>query len=150
MPNRRLWPTLLAVLVIAALVLTACPSREEPAPEEVPVATEAPAQPQPEAAATEAPAEAAPTNTPATMDVTAPTDEWADVDPTGQTVTFWHQHTLEREEALKEIVDEFNSSNPYGITVVPEYQGSYGDIFNKMLTFMNTDDAPGLVVAYQN
>ena len=34
--------------------------------------------------------------------------------------------------------------------MVGEYQGGYGDIFNKMLTFMNTPDVPNLVVAYQN
>jgi multiple sugar transport system substrate-binding protein/sn-glycerol 3-phosphate transport system substrate-binding protein len=77
-------------------------------------------------------------------------DEWADVDPTGQVVTFWHQHSGGRERALIEIVDEFNATNEWGITVIAEYQGSYGDIFNKMLTFMNTADVPNLVVAYQN
>ena len=34
--------------------------------------------------------------------------------------------------------------------MVAEYQGGYGDIFNKMLGVMNTTDAPDLVVAYQN
>ncbi len=77
-------------------------------------------------------------------------DPWAKVDPSGQTVIFWHQHTRARETSLLEIVDEFNKTNKYGITVVAEYQGGYGDIFNKMLTSMNTPDAPGLVVAYQN
>ena len=42
------------------------------------------------------------------------------------------------------------STNNWGITVVAEYQGGYGDIFNKMLTVVNTSDAPDLVVAYQN
>lgn len=49
--------------------------------------------------------------------------DYENVDPSGQTVTFWHQHSRERETALLEIVEEFNTTNEYGITVVAEYQG---------------------------
>ena len=80
----------------------------------------------------------------------APADPWAEVDPSGQTVIFWHQHSRAREEALLQIVDEFNQSNEWGITVEASYQGSYNDIFNKMLAVLNTSDAPNVVVAYQN
>ena len=76
--------------------------------------------------------------------------DWESVDPSGQDVIFWHQHSREREEALNEIVQEFNDTNEYGITVSAEYQGGYGDIFNKMINVLNTSDAPSLVVAYQN
>ena len=76
--------------------------------------------------------------------------DWENVDPTGQTVTFWHQHTRERETALQKIVSEFNASNPYGITVVAEYQGGYSDIYQKMLALLGTSDTPNIVVAYQN
>ncbi len=76
--------------------------------------------------------------------------DWENVDPSGQTVVFWHQHTRDRETALNEIVADFNATNEYGITVEAEYQGGYGDIFNKMLAVMNTEEAPNLVVAYQN
>lgn len=76
--------------------------------------------------------------------------DWENVDPSGQTVTFWHQHTRERETALQEIVKEFNDTNEYGITVVAEYQGGYNDIFQKMLALLGTSDTPDIVVAYQN
>lgn len=76
--------------------------------------------------------------------------DYENVDPTGQTVHFWHQHSREREDALKKIVDEFNSSNEWGITVVAEYQGGYNDIFQKMVALLGTKDTPDLVVAYQN
>lgn len=72
------------------------------------------------------------------------------VDPSGQAVTFWHNHTDEREDLLQEIVREFNETNEYGITVNASNQGGYGDIFQKMLPLLNTQDAPDLVVAYQN
>jgi len=138
MKQKSIWTMLMAILLITTFVMSACaPATEAPAAS----ATEAPAAEQP---ATEAPAAEQPaTEAPAA-------DAWENVDPSGQTVIFWHQHTRERETALQEIVDEFNKTNEYGITVVAEYQGSYGDIFNKMLTFMNTADAPELVVAYQN
>lgn len=77
-------------------------------------------------------------------------DPWANVDPSGQKVTFWHQHSGIREEMLQKIVTEFNATNPYGITVEAPFQGGYGEIFNQMLVRLNTPDVPDLVVAYQN
>jgi len=131
--DKNILARLFAILVIASLVLAACGPAATP--------TEAPAQP----AATEAPDQPAATEAPA-----EPMDEWADVDPSGQTVIFWHQHTRAREESLLKIVNDFNANNEWGITVEAEFQGSYGDIFNKMLGVLNTPDAPGIVVAYQN
>ncbi|MCK4900543.1 MAG: extracellular solute-binding protein, partial [Anaerolineales bacterium] len=119
---------ILAVLMIASFVLAAC-AQPTPEPTEAPPAEEA----------TEAPDEPA-----------APEDAWADVDPSGQTVVYWHQHSRSREEALNAMVEEFNATNEWGITVEAEFQGGYGDIFNKMLAVINTTDAPNLVVAYQN
>ncbi len=141
--SKKQWSFMLAILVIASMILSACQpaATEAPAPA-APAATEAPAAPA-APAATEAPA--AVTEAPA-----APTDAWAEVDPSGQTVVFWHQHTREREEALNQIVADFNASNEWGITVEAAYQGSYNDIFNKMLAVLNTTDAPQLVVGYQN
>ncbi len=75
---------------------------------------------------------------------------YEDVDPSGQRVVFWHQHGGVREAGLSRIVERFNEENPYGITVVAEFQGSYPEIFQKMLLLAGTDDAPNLVVAYQD
>ena len=80
----------------------------------------------------------------------AQTDPWAAVDPSGQNVMFWHNHTRDRQDALQAIVQAFNESNPYGITVSQETQGSYTDIFRKMLGLLGTAEVPDLVVAYQN
>ena len=80
----------------------------------------------------------------------ADTADYENVDPSGQQVTFWHNHTDEREVLLNDIIQEFNNSNEYGITVTASNQGSYGDIGQKMLPLLNTEDAPDLVVAYQN
>ena len=137
MLNRKFLLSLLAVLLIASFVLAACGQSATPEPTEPEV--EEPAAPP------EEPAEPAEPEEPA-----APEDMYADVDPSGQTVVFWHQHSRDREAALNVIVEEFNNTNPWGVTVEAEYQGGYGDIFNKMLGVVNTSDAPNLVVAYQN
>ncbi len=126
---------LMAVLMIAAMILAAC--SPTPAPTEEPVVTEAPTK-----VVTEVVTEV-PTEEPVA-------DEWAGVDPTGQNIVFWHNHTSPREEVLQGIVADFNANNEYGITVTAEYQGGYPDIFNKMLPILNTADVPDLVVAYQN
>lgn len=77
-------------------------------------------------------------------------DTYLNTDPSGQEVTFWHPYTGENENALIKIIEDFNATNPWNIYVIPEYQGNHDDIFDKMLTFMNTVDVPNLVVAYQN
>ena len=112
---------LMALMIVATMILAACTPKPTAQPTAVP--TEA---------KTEAPV------------------VWANVDPTGQKIVFWHQHTKAREAALLEIIDEFNKTNEYGIEVTAEFQGSYSDIFNKMLPILNTPDVPDLVVAYQN
>ena len=77
-------------------------------------------------------------------------DPWAGVDPTGQKIAFWHNHTRGRQQALQAIVQEFNRSNPYRVTVIQEHQGRYEDIFHTVLGVLNTPEVPDLVVAYQN
>lgn len=74
----------------------------------------------------------------------------AGVDPTGATVVWWHQHSGGREQFLNDIIADFNTNNPWGITVEASNQGSYGDIYNKMIAGIPSGDVPTLVVAYQN
>ncbi len=100
--NKKLFTTLLALLMIAAMLLGACSSATTQAPAEEPEA-----QPEPTEEVMEEEAE----------EPAAPADMYADVDPSGQTVIFWHNHSQEREVALLEIIDEFNQSNEWGITV---------------------------------
>ncbi len=155
--NRKLLASLLAIMIIASMALAAC----QPA-----AVTEAPTMAA-EATATTAPAAAATATTAPAMESTAtmaPAGEatatmapaaegnfpYEDVDPSGQEIVFWHQQTKAKEEALKAIADQFNQTNEWGITVTPEYQGSYSDIFTKMSAVLNTTDAPNIVVAYQN
>lgn len=78
-----------------------------------------------------------------------PEDPWADIDPSGQIVNFWHWHTTGRVSTLNEIVAEFNAINEWDITVQVEYQTN-SEMFNKMLGVINTSYTPHLVMAYQN
>ncbi len=73
-----------------------------------------------------------------------------EVDPQGQEVVFWYQHTLQREDALLQLIEEFNQKNPHQIQVRGEFAGNYGDIYNKMLVALQGGALPQLVVAYQN
>ncbi len=77
---------------------------------------------------------------------------YEEVDPTGATVVFWHQHSGGREEALNELIGSFNEGNEWGITVEASNQGGYDDIFQKMTLGLagGGTDLPNLVVAYQN
>ena len=72
------------------------------------------------------------------------------LDPKGQEVVFWYQHSREREDALLKMIDEFNQSNPHGLSVRGEYAGKYGDIYNKMIVGLQGGTLPNMVVAYQN
>ena len=74
----------------------------------------------------------------------------AGVDPRGQTVVWWHNHSGSRGEKLQEMIDEFNATNACGITVDAQNQGGYNDIRDKMNAGIQTGELPGLVVGYQN
>lgn len=71
-------------------------------------------------------------------------------DPTGQTITFWYQHSKDKDTAMQKMLAEFNSTNPWKITVKGEYAGGYNDIYNKMVAAIAAKNMPDLVVAYQN
>ena len=73
-----------------------------------------------------------------------------ELDPSGQEVVFWYQHTREREDELLRMIEDFNRTNPHGITVRGEYAGKYNDIYNKMIVGLQGGTLPHLVVAYQN
>ncbi len=137
MLHKRLW--LPVLLVVAMLLLVACPAA-------------APA----DSGSADAPADAADTSseesaTEESDEEGVAADGYTDVDPTGETVIWWHQHSGEREEKLQAIVEEFNSTNEYGITVDAQSQGGYGDIRDKVNASSAAGEQPAaLLVGYQN
>jgi multiple sugar transport system substrate-binding protein/sn-glycerol 3-phosphate transport system substrate-binding protein len=74
----------------------------------------------------------------------------AALDPGGQTVLFWHQYSGARGEALQDLIDLFNATNPEGVTVRGETFRYHSEVYDRMLQGIHGASLPDLVVAYQN
>ena len=74
------------------------------------------------------------------------------LDPSGQTVVYWHQYSDDSSQAetMAALIDEFNSTNEYGITVESIHQGGYRDIQDLMNTAILAGELPNLVAGYAN
>jgi len=132
----------LVVLTVLSLLLAACAPKATPTPEpkveqptQAPAPTKAPEQP------TQAPEPTqAPTEPPAPA-----------IDPSGQTITFWHVWGSGLpSETMAAIVDEFNKTNEWGITVEAVDQGRYGDLEDAFNAAIQSGDLPDIVVGYTN
>lgn len=158
---------LTTLILLPVWLLSACAGLGTPSPAAPPTATPPPAATQPPAATPEisVPASPAPTASPeptvtplpsptpqptATLAPSPTPDQWTGVDPSGQTIVFWHNFSYDRERLIKDIVAKFNAANEWGIRVEASYAGSYTKISQKMYSVLNTAYAPDLVVAYQN
>ncbi len=75
-------------------------------------------------------------------------DDVDSVDPTGQTVVYWHQFSNAQEATMLEIIEAFNTSNEWGITVEPVAQGSYNDLRELMGAAIISGELPNLVAGY--
>lgn len=87
------------------------------------------------------------------MEACAPIEDGplAGVDPRGQSIIWWHQHSGSREEKLLPLVEQFNETNECGITVEAQNQGGYNDIRDKVNVSSAAGEQPAaLVVGYQN
>lgn len=131
--SSKILKSLVMLVVAMSLVLAACspaaPAAEEPMEEP---AAEEPME--------EEPMEEEP------MEEMGP-----EIDPTGQTVTFWHVWgTGGPSEALLAIVDEFNATNEWGITVEAVDQGGYGDLEDAFNAAVQSGDLPDMVTGYTN
>ncbi len=78
--------------------------------------------------------------------------DYESIDPSGQTVVYWHQYSDDSTQAntMSALIEEFNSSNEYGITVEALHQGSYGPIEDLMNTAILSGELPNLVAGYAN
>ncbi len=82
--------------------------------------------------------------------VSAQDNSIENVDPTGQTVVYWHQYqdTGAQGKTIGAIIDSFNKTNPYKITVQGSYQGNYGQISQLVNAGITSGDLPNLVAGY--
>ena len=69
-------------------------------------------------------------------------------DPT--TVVFWHTQTGANADALQALVDKFNQTNGKNITLKSEYQGSYTQVFQKIMAAIQAGSPPDTAVAYES
>jgi ABC-type glycerol-3-phosphate transport system substrate-binding protein len=73
------------------------------------------------------------------------------VDPSGQTVVFWHVWYSDIvKSGMDALVEDFNATNEWGITVEAYDQGSYSNMEDLMNAAIQSGDLPDLVVAYGN
>ncbi|MFN2197796.1 MAG: extracellular solute-binding protein [Anaerolineales bacterium] len=139
---------LLVLAVVFAILLASCTPAATPTT--APAETEAPAvQPTeaPTAVPTEAPAAA--TEAPTAEPTEAPM--MPEIDPTGQTVNFWHVWgTGQPNETMLAIVDDFNASNEWGITVEAVDQGQYNNLEDAFNAAIQSGDLPDMVTGYTN
>ena len=80
------------------------------------------------------------------------TTDYESIDPSGQTVVYWHQYSDDSSQAetMSALIEDFNSSNEYGITVEAIHQGSYSPIQDLMNTAILSGELPNLVAGYAN
>ncbi len=75
------------------------------------------------------------------------------IDLTGKNVEviYWHNRPQQDQDLLQSMLDEFNKSNPYGITAHAEIAGAaYADVYNKVNAAIQAGQPPEISVAYQN
>ena len=135
--SKKLLPLFLLVLVVLTLGLAGCGAEE---------ATEAPPPP-PEP--TDVPAPVEPTDVPPPPVPEGPGGVTAE-DLDGVEIEFWHVYDDEPGDALIALVDEFNATNEYGITVLQYDQGGHTDNVNNMNAAINTGDLPDIATGYIN
>jgi len=135
--SKKVFAWVLLIAMVLPMALGACKTETEVPPEPTEV---------PKVEPTEKPVE--PTEVPV-----VPTEEPAvpAVDPSGQTVIFWHVWYSEPvKSGMVALVDEFNATNEWGITVEALDQGNYRDTEDLMNAAIQSGDLPDLVVAYGN
>jgi ABC-type glycerol-3-phosphate transport system substrate-binding protein len=159
----RCLTVILGVLLLSAFEACAAPPRPIPSVSRTPPTTTR-VTPTPEILGPVSPtaiAEATPTPTPTATNPVEPTEDirpeevdehpLVDVDPRGQTVTFWHTWgTGNAGKTITRIIDDFNATNEWGIRVAAEYKGNYSDLEYALDGALPSGDLPNLAIAYNN
>jgi len=84
----------------------------------------------------------------AALPVSAVGGEVSLLDSWGSEVIVWHSLSGRAADALAELVDEFNATNPWHIVVVPQYQGTYPTLRDRLDRALDRGAVPDLVVLY--
>ncbi|MEZ4671857.1 MAG: extracellular solute-binding protein [Anaerolineae bacterium] len=82
---------------------------------------------------------------------TGESDNFAGIDPSGVTITYWHQYNNPTQLSyISGIVNAFNAANPYGIRVDAKASGNYNDIRTSTNNAIISGDLPNLVAGFPN
>jgi ABC-type glycerol-3-phosphate transport system substrate-binding protein len=84
----------------------------------------------------------------AALPVSAAGDEVSLLDSLGSEVIVWHSLSGRAADALAELVDEFNATNTWHIVVVPQYQGAYPTLRDRLDNALDRGAVPDLVALY--
>lgn len=82
--------------------------------------------------------------------VAAVAQDYDNVDPSDTDITIWYRVTRGGAEAMEAIIADFNATNDFGITATGVSAGHYGEIYDKFMNLVGTDELPNIVIAYQN
>jgi len=77
-------------------------------------------------------------------------DPWEIINPAGQTVRIWHPYTDQRQDALNQLIADFNRTNIWGIKVISESKDNFTSLYYDVLGVLNTPDSPNMVLAFQD
>jgi ABC-type glycerol-3-phosphate transport system substrate-binding protein len=72
------------------------------------------------------------------------------LDPSDQIVIYWHHHTGSYEQLLLSMIDEFNRTNEWGISVFGESQGSFDDLHGRIIDGIQNSRLPNIATAPQH
>jgi multiple sugar transport system substrate-binding protein len=75
-------------------------------------------------------------------------DEVSRLDPSGSEVILWHSLSGLAADTLAMLVDEFNATNTWHIVVVPQFQGVYPTLRNRLDDALDRRASPDLVTLY--
>jgi multiple sugar transport system substrate-binding protein/sn-glycerol 3-phosphate transport system substrate-binding protein len=76
--------------------------------------------------------------------------DYSGVDPSGVTITYWHNWDGAQLEATEQLVQQFNESNEWGITVEHQSLGTTGDVLNAISNGIVSGDLPNISIAFQD
>jgi multiple sugar transport system substrate-binding protein/sn-glycerol 3-phosphate transport system substrate-binding protein len=122
----------------AALLAAACSPSAAPATP-ASSSTSAPSSSAPAAQPSAAPAAAANPVDSVVLDKSKPTE-----------IVFWHQNSAGWGDLSDKMISEFNSTNPYGITVKTEFLQDYTKIYQKVMAGIQANDLPNLAAGYES
>lgn len=150
--RRNFWLGLLIIYVSISLLMTACQvddthSEDSSQPKSSLLSGQHPASPEP-ANLQYTPSIPVPASPPAIEQQSG--DLWDEIEPAGQNIQLWHSLSNSQRSTFEKFVDDFNSTNQWGITIQTIPFDSPGAIYYQMLKVLNTPEAPHLIFGYSN